>query len=111
MFKQNIKDITIADTDKIEEYKDIAKDFLNNICNTDYNECFISDESCLSDFAGCCFPEDFDSVGMTLTEFYARGKEFAVAKVKEKYGIDVDVNDYFITIFEKIKQQQYMRSQ
>jgi hypothetical protein len=102
--------IEFAEAFTIEEYDDIAEEFLKTVCDINFNECFISDDSALSDFAGCCIPEEYTPDRELPKEerfkkMYAVGRENMVKIIKEKYGIDVDPYDYLITVFEQIKQK------
>jgi hypothetical protein len=98
--------VYMSDTDKIDIYEDIARDFLKKIFDINYDECFISDESALSDFAGCNIPEDFVIEKGNLKECYAAGREHTLQKINENYGLEVDPYDYLITVFEKIRLQR-----
>jgi hypothetical protein len=42
--------LSFADTSQIDNLEDIARDFFEKILDLDYYECFISDESSLTDF-------------------------------------------------------------
>lgn len=95
--------ITYAETDEIENYDEIARELLQEIFDIDYDDCFISDESALSDFATCCCP---DEVGTTLEEAYAAGKAEMKRRILARYGIDVDPHELLITVFEQIRRQQ-----
>lgn len=101
--------IVMAETDNIESYDAIAEGFLRKICNIDYKECFISDESTLSDFAGCCIDNDTDVSKLSLSEFYDLGKKNIVERVNNVYGLEVDVYDTLVNIIEKIYDQKKIR--
>lgn len=101
------KEIIMAESDVIEEYEEIADDFFRLIFGIEYTECFVSDESSLSDFAGCCIPANVEVAPRgKLTELYDIGRKNMVAQIKYHYGINVDPYDYLITVFEKIKKNQ-----
>jgi hypothetical protein len=98
-----------AESDVIEQYEDIARKFLQAVFDVDYDDVMISDESCLSDFAGCCIPPDAnpDLKGVDgLKELYLLGGNVLVEKIDALYGIKVDPHDYFITVFEQIRRQE-----
>jgi hypothetical protein len=94
--------IVMADTDAVEDYADIAEEFLMAIFNVDANECFISDESTLSDFAGCAIPDDTPE-NLTMEEYYDLGRKYTIEKVSAVYNLDVDIHDYLFKVFEQIK--------
>jgi hypothetical protein len=105
-----------ASSEEIEEYEDIAREFLFVICKISYDVCLITDESCLSDFAGCCVPQSYEpdyplsaSREEKFKHLYSAGRVEIIAKVKEKYNIDVNASDYLITIFEQIKQSRNLQ--
>lgn len=99
--------IELAETDVIAEYDEIAEDFFNMIFAMDYTDCFISDESSLSDFAGCCIPANVEVAPRgKVTDLYDIGRKNMLVKIKKHYGIDVDPYDTLIIAFEKIKQTQ-----
>ena len=98
--------IVYAPSDDIEDYEDIAREFLMGMFDVDYDECFISDESRLSDFAGCCFPEDVESKGMPWEEFYKVARAAMVTKIEETYGLTVDPHDELVAVFERIRQKK-----
>ena len=100
------KCITFAPRDLIDDYEDIARDFLKRICNLDYDECFISDESGVSDFAGCCIPETLDTEPESLKEAYAIGKQNMIQKVLNTYGVDITGKFYLLEVFDMIYQRK-----
>lgn len=98
--------IVMATSDNVDDYEDIARGFLKEMFDIEYDECFISDESTLSDFAGCCFPEDVEANGMPLEEFYKVARAAMVKKIEETYGLTVDPHDYLIEVFERLRQKK-----
>ena len=105
------KIIVMANTYTIDEYDDIAREFLEEIFGIDFNSCFISDESSLWDFSGCCIPENHERdfslpKEESLKACYDAGRDNMVRLIKEKYNINIDANDYLITVFEKIRQSR-----
>jgi hypothetical protein len=95
--------IVMADTNAVEDYADIAEEFLMAIFNVAANECFISDESTLSDFAGCAVPDDAAVDNITMEEFYEIGRKYTIEKVLSVYNLDVHIHDYLFKVFEQIK--------
>jgi hypothetical protein len=95
--------VIFASSDNVDDYEEIAREFVNTIFELDYDECFISDESTLSDFAGCCVPESLQEEPKTLAEFYAIGKAEMVRLVRNAYGIEVEPRNYLVEVFEQIR--------
>lgn len=100
------KHIGITDSDRIEQYDQLAIDFMKSIFNLDNSEFLITNESSLSDFASCNLSEDLYGKTTSLNEIYAIGRKNTVTKIKTLYGIDVDEYDWLIDIFGKIKQRK-----
>lgn len=105
------KCITFASRDLIDDYEDIARDFLKRICHLEYDECFISDESGISDFAGCCIPEVMEKEPETLKEAYAAGKQNMIQKTLETYGVDISDKVYLLEVFDMIYQRKQVTIQ
>jgi glycogen synthase len=83
---------------------------MKKIFDINYDECFISDESALSDFAGCCLPDywepDYAADAPRQEKWNAMasaGRHEAVRTIKAEYGVDVDQWDYLITVFSRIE--------
>lgn len=105
----NGKTIVMTDQDVIADYDDIAREFLPAVFGIELDECLITDESQLSDFSGCCAPEDYVrdpklTREESLNHLYEICDINMLKIIKEKYGIDVDPCDYLITVFEKVRQ-------
>ena len=101
--------IAFGDTDEIDGYDDIAGEFFEKIYGLDRNEVLITDESALTDFAGCCIPDDAKTEKNgeeKLKELYDIGRACAVEKINKYYGITVDPHEYLITVFERIRQSR-----
>jgi hypothetical protein len=126
-FKINSKsslNIEMVPSDDIERYESVAIHFMFYVLNMDYHACFISNESWLSDFAGCGAGEALweqaaneydiaDKTGMTWLEqrnfsyqiYRDLGKAFSLNKVKEVYGLYYDTaSTPLIEIFADIEQ-------
>lgn len=80
--------LEFASTRHIDAYDQIARDFLAKILDIDFDRCFISDQSSLSDFR-------FDKA--SLNGLYG--------KIREVYGIDAtDLREgNLLDIFERIR--------
>lgn len=98
--------IVYAPSDEVEDYDEIARDFLKRIFDINFDECFISDESSLADFAGCGMPEEYDTSELTIEQYYALGKVVMVRTINENYGIDVSPNDLLVDVFERIRKHR-----
>jgi hypothetical protein len=94
--------IVFASDDNISDYDNIARDFFNRIFDMDWDDCFVSDESSLSDFAGCGMPEGMVE-NLNLDEYYQAGRAYTVNKIMTEYGIEVDDREYLVDVFEKIR--------
>jgi hypothetical protein len=81
--------LEFAATVKIDQYRDIARDFLDRIFHLNYDECFISDESSLGDF-------------------HAGDSDELHRKIAIIYGVDVsDVErGLLVGIFERIAERR-----
>jgi hypothetical protein len=86
------KNIVMSPQDGIDIYNDI-------------NECFISDESRLTDFATCCIPDDHADIN-SLDDMYEIGEGFMMRKIKDAYGIVVDPGALLIDVFALIHTTQ-----
>lgn len=99
--------IVFESSENIGVYDDIARDFLDKIFDINYDECFVSDRSALSDFASCCVPDDYEddkslSRQEAIKNLYEAGKFIMVKKIRAEYGIDVEPHDYLLDVFEQI---------
>ncbi len=97
--------IVFGSSDNIDDYEYIARDFLKKIFDLNYDECFISDESALSDFAPCCLQDDDDAKYgvMTMQQLQDEAKIVMVNKIEAEYRIAVDPYDYLVEVFDKIR--------
>jgi hypothetical protein len=100
------KKIIFANTNNIEDYDTIARKFVKDMFDLNYDECFISDDSWLSDFSSCGMPDEFDSTNMTLDEVYTAWDQFIAEKIKAAYGIALDMTKpvVLVELFEQIRQ-------
>ena len=96
--KPRYKKIEFAPQINIDQYEDIAVDFMPAILGHEYHDCWISDESLLSDFS----PKDF--IKGTSQWGYDVMQEIA-KKVQSRYGVDIsDMEDpYLWEIFQRIR--------
>lgn len=77
--------IQFAETNRIEEYEEIAVDFFEKIIEINFYDCFISDYS-------------------TLFEF-DKDDEKTIEKIKAEYGVEPGSDLFLADIFEQIKNK------
>ena len=95
--------ITYADTSEIDKFDNIAADVLRRVFKLEFSQTLITDESWLSDFSGCCVPDDEPIEDMSISEFNKIGNREMIAKFKELYNIDVEPHDRLVDVFVKIE--------
>lgn len=80
--------IDVCGSEKIDQYGDIAGDFMKHVVGIEIERCFISDESSLPDFPCATLQEYCD-------------------KTMDRFGVDISdmVNATFAEIFERINEQ------
>jgi len=98
--------ITFAPTDKIDDYDEIAAEFLLKIFNLKLSECMISDESSLSDFATCAIPDELELDDKSYQELQQIGKTFMLEKIHDCYGFDPASSSYLIDVFDLIRRDR-----
>jgi len=83
------RSLEFACSDRIESHADIARDFFPKVFLLEFDDCFISDESHLSEFYGD--PKE-------QAEIYDR--------IQHHFGIDPSVlkDDLLISVFEAIRK-------
>jgi len=86
--------LNFASTHEIRKYEEIAVDFFAKILKLNYKDCFVSDNSCLSDFDPLEGNDDPDTF-----------KDKIIKRVRDTYGVDIsDVYDtYLVDIFRRLK--------
>jgi len=80
--------IELAPQGTIEQYETTAREFLQAILGQDLSECLITDESTLSDFAGCALPDTLASQAQTLKEVYQAWDTWVVPLICARYRIE-----------------------
>ena len=103
--KARAQNITMASQDGVDSYYDIATDFLKKVFGVNRNECFISDESRLTEFATCCIPDDHADIN-SLDDLYEIGEGFMMRKIKDAYDIVVEPDALLIEVFALIHTTQ-----
>ena len=88
--------LQFALTEVIDSYEDIAVDFFEKVIGLSYYDCFVSDQSSLTDFETMNGADKVDKF-----------KQDTIAKTKEFFGVDIsDTYDKFlIDVFEQIKSK------
>lgn len=94
-----------APSTEIEKYKHSCKEFMQTVFHLNTDDCFLSDDSTISDFAGCEMPDELIPHNISLKEFYQLGMEYTIGKIREQYNIEVSAVDLLIDVFEKIKNE------
>lgn len=108
---------------EIEAYTDIAKDFLSQILDVEYEDIYLTDITDLTDFNGYNLPDEVqEDIDMEFEEtkvaalnedmqesFYdvihnKHWDEFIINKIDATYGVRInDINEPLYHIFEKIR--------
>jgi len=80
--------LSFVDTSEVDDLEDVASEFFEKILDLDYYECFISDESRLTDFG--------------------RDDEETLQKINATYGLGLtDLGDgNLVRLFRKIKDSE-----
>jgi hypothetical protein len=96
--------IELAPQDEIDLYESIARPFLHEILEVDLSECLITDESNLSDFAWCGYPESESGDDDTVDEPDSVWDVWVVAKVCDKYQIEpFETSIRLVELFRRIE--------
>ena len=101
------KKVTLAEQDRIDLYEATATEFFRSVLDMDYSECLVTDESRLSDFAGCGMPDELADATPGLKELYAAWRVWVVPVIRDRYGLDdVVPSILLVDLFERIEQQR-----
>lgn len=98
-----------ADQFQIEAFEGIAIVFFQDILGMNYFEMLVTDESALSDFAGCgeeCsdFPQELENPSLPRNEEYELWSKWVCRKILDPYGIGVAcAGIYLVDLFRQIK--------
>lgn len=96
------KTIVYAPSDEIDSYPQVTEDVLRRIFRLELSQTLVTDESWLSDFSGCCVPEDEPLEDISIVEFRKIGDRAMIEKFKRVYGIDVAPNDPLVDVIKKL---------
>jgi len=102
--------ITFASTDEIEDHEKVATEFLKKIFKLNYDECFVSDESTLSDFSTCVLSDDA-AEGLSYEEAVKLSRSIMKHKIEQQYGIETSPHDTLVSVFEQIRRIRTRRKQ
>lgn len=78
------KTIEMSSQDEIVQYEETARRFLREVLDYDLDECVISDESSLSDFASCGLLDELANPTETLQELYAAWYPWILLQLKRR---------------------------
>jgi hypothetical protein len=99
------KKIELAPQDEIDLYESIARTFLQEILEVELSECLITDESNLSDFTWCGYPE-LESDDDTVDEPDSVWDAWVVANICQRYRIEpFETNIRLVELFRRITAQ------
>lgn len=79
--------LVLASQDQIELYEATARELFRDVLDLNYDECLVTDETCLSDFSSCGLPEDFPEPAGGLKELYAAWDTWVLAELQRRYGL------------------------
>ncbi|UYN87566.1 MAG: hypothetical protein KIT51_04720 [Cyclobacteriaceae bacterium] len=88
--------LQFALTEVLDSYEDIAVDFFEKVIGLSYYDCFVSDQSSLTDFET-----------MNGTDNVDKFKQDTISKTKEFFGVDISYtyDKYLVDVFEQIKNK------
>jgi hypothetical protein len=99
-----------ADRFQILAFEQIATVFFQDILGMEYSAILITDESALSDFAGCgdsCsdFPSDLKDYALPRAELYNPWRKWVAKKISERYAIDIPEAGmiFLVDLFRRIE--------
>jgi predicted RNase H-like HicB family nuclease len=89
--------LQFALTGIIDDYEDIAVDFFEKVIGLSYYDCFVSDQSSLTDFET-----------MNGVDKVDKFKQDTISKTKEFFGVDISntYDKYLVDVFEQIKKRE-----
>ncbi len=84
------KEPIFSEQHQILDAPDLAKEFFANVLALDYDECFVSDESCLSDFSSCGLPESLGNDTTSLGELYTVWDQWIIPEIERRYDVRIE---------------------
>ena len=102
--------ITFAQIDKIEFLEETAVLFFSQILDLNYNECFVSDESTLSDFSSCGLPYSADDKDLPLDKLYGQWDRYVINEINTIYGIQLsNTNINIVELLHRIDTRRSLQ--
>lgn len=88
--------LQFASTKVIDSYEDLAVDFFEKVIGLSYHDCFVSDQSSLTDFETMNGVHEVDKF-----------KQDTISKTRDVFGVDIsDTYDkYLVDVFEQIRSK------
>lgn len=81
------KTVTFASQDHVDLYEETSRRFFREMLDMDAGECFITDESYLSDFSSCGMPDEVADKTATLAELYSAWDVWVLSELRSRYGL------------------------
>lgn len=79
--------VEVCEQDLIEQAAPLGREFFTRVLDMDWDECLLTDESALSDFALCGMPAEELPEGKSLAELYALWDTWVLAKIQQEFGV------------------------
>ena len=101
------KNIEMADSFEIEGYPEESARLLKDIFDIDLVDCFISDQSTLSDFAGCG-DHGLNTQQVFQTKPTDPWMDWARNKIFLRFGVQVIANPTLLSLCEQIRNTKHI---
>lgn len=102
--------IEFAPADEIGAYDDTAREFMRDVLGLDYDQCFVSDLSDLSDFASCGLPDSVELADEGLDTLYTAWDTWVTAEVDRRYRVQLATTHIRLTeLFARIEAARRAR--
>lgn len=100
---KNPKKIIYSEQHQILDTADLAKEFFASVLALDYEQCFVSDESCLSDFSSCGLPESIGKDAISLEALYSEWDRWIIAEIERRYQVKIETTTLtLVDLFNRI---------
>lgn len=104
------KPIVMAERCQIENFDAVANNFFATVLDMDYGDCFVSDESCLSDFSSCGMPESLGPKNSSIQSLYAAWDAWIIPEIARRYGVELTATSVtLVDLFNRITQAKSAR--
>ena len=101
-----MKKVVIAAQERIDDFECTAVEFFRAVLGMDYGECIVTDESRLSDFAGCGLPEDIADATRSLKALYSEWNAWVVPVICSRYSLtEISTTILLVDLFEQIERR------